>query len=222
MTTTTRKGVKDLAGRKFGKLTAIAFAGLKDDRYPLWSCKCDCGAEKVARQDSLLNGGTRSCGCLMRERRKDSSGNRLIDISGRKFGKLTAIKVDCFDGRGNAQWWCQCDCGNTITVDGSKLRYGQKRTCGCADSGRKPGQVSTKEFPGSESIDFSKPVFFDWLDLVSQRVPPDWFMSCARVLRGLRPKYAADLRTVEITGDSIDARNTREAIALFIASRSSN
>ena len=28
-----------------------------------WKCRCDCGTEKVVRQDHLKAGYTRSCGC---------------------------------------------------------------------------------------------------------------------------------------------------------------
>lgn len=28
-------------------------------------------------------------------------------------------------------WKCQCDCGNTITIEGSRLRSGNTKSCGC-------------------------------------------------------------------------------------------
>lgn len=57
---------KDLAGMKFGRLTAIELVGMQGPFY-LWRCKCDCGEEIVTQRGSLLSGRTRSCGCLRRE-----------------------------------------------------------------------------------------------------------------------------------------------------------
>lgn len=55
-----------LAGQRFGRLLVLAeaadYAGMSQ-----WRCRCDCGAEKVARGSSLTKGYTRSCGCLRRE-----------------------------------------------------------------------------------------------------------------------------------------------------------
>jgi hypothetical protein len=36
-----------------------------EDRKPKhWLCRCDCGTERVIRQDHLASGASRSCGCL--------------------------------------------------------------------------------------------------------------------------------------------------------------
>ena len=34
---------RNLAGMKFGKLTAIEYKGIDKFRNALWLCKCDCG-----------------------------------------------------------------------------------------------------------------------------------------------------------------------------------
>lgn len=47
-----------------------------------------------------------------------------IDLTGKKFGKLTAIQ---YVGRG--KWLCQCDCGNTVEKRSSKLRNFKNQTC---------------------------------------------------------------------------------------------
>lgn len=56
---------KRLIGRRFGYLTVVAFAGLAKGRKTLWECVCKCGMRKVVRNDSLKDGSTRSCGCMM-------------------------------------------------------------------------------------------------------------------------------------------------------------
>ncbi len=55
--------MKDLKGQKFGKLTVLSFAEVKN-KYAYWNCLCDCGNEKCVRGSNLLSGQTQSCGCL--------------------------------------------------------------------------------------------------------------------------------------------------------------
>lgn len=55
----------DLAGQKFGRLTALDRA--LGERGSRWRCQCDCGETSVVRGILLLNGNTRSCGCLSKE-----------------------------------------------------------------------------------------------------------------------------------------------------------
>lgn len=41
----------------------------------------------------------------------------LIDINGKKFGRLTVISRESNSQGGQARWLCKCDCGNdTIAV----------------------------------------------------------------------------------------------------------
>lgn len=57
--------------------------------------------------------------------------NRLIDLTGRKFGKLTVIeRAPERSTRGLVMWVCRCDCGNTKSVAGKYLRNGQTKSCG--------------------------------------------------------------------------------------------
>lgn len=56
---------------------------------------------------------------------------RPIDITGQKFGKLTAIER-CGTARdGKAIWLFRCDCGNYHKVSGRDVRDGHSRSCGC-------------------------------------------------------------------------------------------
>lgn len=54
----------------------------------------------------------------------------IIDMTGKKYGKLTVIEKDGGDTAG-ARWKCVCDCGNVITVRGTNLRRGLTTSCGC-------------------------------------------------------------------------------------------
>ncbi len=66
-------GPKDYVGKRFGRLTVLAYAGTapelgKSGKANFWRCRCDCGKETVVSQTELQSGGTQSCGCLQKER----------------------------------------------------------------------------------------------------------------------------------------------------------
>lgn len=54
-----------------------------------------------------------------------------INMSGLKYGSLTAVEEVGRNRRNQAMWLCICDCGNTPTVIGSSLRHGNTKSCGC-------------------------------------------------------------------------------------------
>lgn len=59
---------KNLAGQKFGRLTAIKPTRKKaKSRGKTWECLCDCGKQYFVRSDCLKDGNTRSCGCLAKD-----------------------------------------------------------------------------------------------------------------------------------------------------------
>lgn len=66
------KEKRDLTGRKIGKLTVIAPHGTDEKGKPLWKCACDCGGEKIAREQNLINGDVYSCGCGNKKKRRTS------------------------------------------------------------------------------------------------------------------------------------------------------
>ncbi len=57
----------ELAGKKYGRLTATRRVGRDKYRRSLWECQCECGNTIVVDSGSLASGNTRSCGCLMRD-----------------------------------------------------------------------------------------------------------------------------------------------------------
>lgn len=57
---------------------------------------------------------------------------KKIDLTGQKFGRLTAIKI-VPNKRKDTYWLCKCDCGNTKEVDTYRLRSGHTRSCGCLE-----------------------------------------------------------------------------------------
>lgn len=72
--------INDLSGRRFGRLTAMEYAGRKNGRT-LWRCLCDCGNETITGYSNLLNGITKSCGCLGMETRIRTGHNNRTSAS---------------------------------------------------------------------------------------------------------------------------------------------
>ena len=53
----------DLTGKVFGRLTVIEFSHNGSNWSVHWKCRCSCGAYIVVRNNNLLSGNTKSCGC---------------------------------------------------------------------------------------------------------------------------------------------------------------
>lgn len=79
----------------------------------------------------------------------------MRDLRGQKFNKWTVLDFVGF--RGEASFWlCQCDCGTTRAVSGTRLRQGKSKSCGCRRGGfawKKHGEShKTKEYRAWTSL----------------------------------------------------------------------
>ena len=132
-------GRKDLIGYMFGRWNVIDKAedhiSSGGKKEPAWLCECSCEnhTKKIVLQRSLIYGASKSCGCLTKERLH----NKLNDLTGKKFGRLTVLQraEDLITENGNrfTRWNCKCDCGNYTTVLASALTRSDRpsRSCGC-------------------------------------------------------------------------------------------
>lgn len=73
-----------------------------------------------------------------------STMSRLIDLKGRRFGRL--LVVERYGGFGRPKWLCICDCGNTKVCPSGYLLSGDTNSCGClrVDTTSKLGLLSRK------------------------------------------------------------------------------
>lgn len=117
----------NLDGQRFGSLTVEHITDQRNSYGKLlYICRCDCGNTRLATAANLKRGEVLRC--------KACKGKtRMKDISGKRFGKLTAIKpVEEKERlRGTYKWLCKCDCGNYATVPLNKLTTGNTKSCGC-------------------------------------------------------------------------------------------
>jgi hypothetical protein len=123
--------MSDLTGQHFGLLAVMG----KDDTKlrPSWLCRCLCGKEHIAREDHLVAGRTKSCGCASNRFKKAQMAKRF-NLINRRFGSLQIVwrvpskKI----GTSSHSWWAaKCDCGKLIEVQGKALVSGRKTHCGC-------------------------------------------------------------------------------------------
>lgn len=63
---------EDLTEKIFGKLLVKSrdYTKIGQERGSFWICVCECGNFKSVSRHSLINHGTRSCGCLQKEKAK--------------------------------------------------------------------------------------------------------------------------------------------------------
>jgi hypothetical protein len=142
---------KDRTGIRYGRL--IAKTRIKTN---YWQCLCDCGIEVTVFTGSLDSGATKSCGCLRRELR---SG--FVDLTGLKFGRLTAIEESPPTASGKVKWLCVCTCGKEVRVQATCLKTGHTKSCGCL----KATDPSQHRHGHAAHLEGRSPTYMSWLSL---------------------------------------------------------
>jgi len=122
-----------LIGEKYGRWTIVGVDVDRTDEDPKRAtyvkCECECGTKKSIRFAYLKCGKTKSCGCLQKERVSETSRK---DLTGMKFGKLTALyPIENRTKKREVQWLCECECGEKIVVTTYNLSSGNVSSCGC-------------------------------------------------------------------------------------------
>lgn len=88
----------------------------------------------------------------------------LIDLSGKRFGKLVVRGRWGHVQKNTKQptWLCKCDCGMLTVALGASLRNGTKRSCGCLVGKTQPGHRMTKT-----------PVYNSWRGMIERTSKPN-------------------------------------------------
>lgn len=132
--------IKDLTGAVFGRLTVIGLDKNKQEEQrknkkyrTYWICQCSCKDKTIASFSSRLlkNGDTQSCGCLQKERVKESARKRFVpnvyDLS-REYGigyvsntgKEFYFDLEDYDKIKDFRWYEEKRDGYIVTVSGKK------------------------------------------------------------------------------------------------------
>lgn len=128
-------------GKRFDKLVVIEECGKTEHGDRQYLCKCDCGNTTIVANYVFQRNGYKSCGCMRGVRE---------DITGQRFGMLTVLGREKFNG--SYKWKCLCDCGNITYCMASSLMTGHKTSCGCygrdrlGNDNRTHGQTGSRLF----------------------------------------------------------------------------
>lgn len=127
---------KNIAGQKFGRLTAIEPIEEQKSGSGIWKCQCECGNICEVYYWNLVTNHTRSCGCLKRP-----------DLTGKRFGLLTVLgPSDRTAPRGKRSvrlWECRCDCG-AITYKATDTLTNKSQSSCAACAARNASETARK------------------------------------------------------------------------------
>ena len=109
---------RDLTGNKYGRLTVVSRAESKTRRIK-WNCICECGNTSIVSGENLMSGHTKSCGCLLSERRTShgKSKTRLYNIWRKMKSRYTnknETHYKDYGGRGIEVCWMNPPYGREI------------------------------------------------------------------------------------------------------------
>ena len=83
----------DLTGQRFGRLKVTRLIGKDKSQHQIWECLCDCGNVTVVCGGNLMNGHTKSCGCLFNaivSAKYCKSGTKLYNLTQSKSKNNTS------------------------------------------------------------------------------------------------------------------------------------
>lgn len=120
----------DLTGQRFGKLTVLErvenHIQQNGSSKVSYKCLCDCGNTCIVQSSHLRTQHTTSCGCFLSKQTREA---HLKDITGRRYGKLTAVERIWINNK--PYWRCVCDCGGEKISEVRYLNNGKVNSCGC-------------------------------------------------------------------------------------------
>jgi hypothetical protein len=94
----------------------------------------------------------------------------MLDLTNKKFNRLT---VDSFVGRDNFRdsvWSCVCDCGNIVEVTGGNLKKGNTKSCGCL---KKEVKNEHKIKHGHTQHGVKSKVYTCWISMIQRCYNPN-------------------------------------------------
>lgn len=130
---------REFLDQSFNGLTVLSFQKTDEEGYDVYNCICHCGTKCEARGKALRMNRLRTCGCNL----------DYEDLAGRKFNNLTVIRNTNI--RRADRYLVACECSVEFEVNGTQLRNGYVRSCGCK---RREGALGAR-FHENRMTDFS-------------------------------------------------------------------
>lgn len=90
------------------------------------------------------------------------------DLTGQRFGKLTALYPCNYKKNSSILWHCKCDCGHECDVDSYNLKSGLTKSCGCITNSI--GELNIENILLNNNISYKKEYVFS--DLLGKSKKP--------------------------------------------------
>ena len=111
------KSAYSKVGQTFGEWTIIKELGSGKVL-----CRCSCGTVKINSKYNVVNGRTKSCGCISSKLKSQAN---FQDLTGKTFNEWTVLKE-----LGNDRILCRCSCGVVKETAKSTVKDGRSKSCG--------------------------------------------------------------------------------------------
>lgn len=140
---------------------------------------------------------------------------RMINLTGKKFGRWTVIRKSEIQTTANIQWSCVCECGKVGSVQSNQLIMRRSRSCGCL---RREVTASRSKTHGNRLGRRSTPEYTSWQGMKDRCHNPKqkrfkdygargitvcdrWRNDFAAFLEDMGPKPSPDLSLDRINND---------------------
>jgi hypothetical protein len=138
--------------------------------------------------------------------------SRLVDLSGKTFGRWTVVSRAENSVAGQTRWLCRCVCDNQAVVQAAALKTGHSQSCGCL----KVEVLVNKFTTHGHARDGATPTYHSWAGMIARCTNENHaaypyyggsgITVCERWLEF--PNFLADMGE-KPTGKSIERRNYR-------------
>jgi hypothetical protein len=93
----------------------------------------------------------------------------VIDLTGKRFGRLTVIGLSPRSRPHETRWSCRCDCGGAADTRTRSLRIGKTKSCGCIQREYARSGASKRTHGESKKA----PEYYVWLSVRSRCQNPN-------------------------------------------------
>jgi len=150
----------DLTGKRSGNLKIVRRNGTDKQLNALWLCKCKCGNTVSIRAGYLKKGKQRFCSkqCPLYTK------PMRVKLTGKRFGRLVALKYVRSTPMGMSIWSFRCDCGSVIERKHDGVLSGHTSSCGCY------GKVSRIKHGKSRTLEYHREAHRKWAKANPEKV----------------------------------------------------
>jgi len=99
---------------------------------------------------------------------------RLIDLVGKRFGRLTVIKYGGKNNWGKSRWLCECDCGSKVVVNSSSLNSGHTKSCGCLQKEKATISCLNRTIHGHKRVKKISKTYVSWCGIIQRCTDPHY------------------------------------------------